>query len=97
MTYDMPPPDLQQIPDSELWSMIMDGNVPAYAELYERYWETLFETAYWHLLDKAAAKDIVQEVFVYCWQKREQIQINESMAAVRDFFSGPIQMANSKR
>ena len=77
----MPPPDLQHIPDHSLWQMIIDGNVTAYAELYERYWESLFETAYWHLFDKAAAKDLVQEVFVYCWQKREQIRINESVAA----------------
>lgn len=74
-------PNLQHIPDNELWLIIIGGDVAAYAELYERYWETLFETAYWHLYDKAAAKDIVQEVFVYCWQKREQIQINESVAA----------------
>lgn len=75
------PPNLQHIPDNELWLIIIGGDVAAYAELYERYWETLFETAYWHLYDKAAAKDIVQEVFVYCWQKRAQIQINESVAA----------------
>lgn len=81
LKYDMPPPDLQHIPDNELWQMIINGHVNAYAELYERYWESLFETAYWHLLDKAAAKDIVQEVFVYCWQKRAQIHINESVAA----------------
>ena len=80
-TCDMPPSNLQHIPDNELWLMIIDGNVTAYAELYERYWQSLFETAYWHLFDKAAAKDIVQEVFVYCWQKRAQIQINESVAA----------------
>ena len=77
----MPPPDLQHIPDNELWLMIIEGNVAAYAGLYERYWESLFETAYWHLYDKSAAKDIVQEVFVYCWQKRQQIRINESVAA----------------
>jgi RNA polymerase sigma-70 factor (family 1) len=75
------PPNLQHIPDNELWLIVIGGDVAAYAELYERYWETLFETAYWHLYDKAAAKDIVQEVFVYCWQKREQIHINESVVA----------------
>src|SRR5688500_1032280 len=77
----MPPANLQHIPDTELWLLVMDGHVTAYGELYERYWESLFETAYWHLYDKATAKDIVQEVFVYCWQKRQQIQINESVAA----------------
>jgi RNA polymerase sigma-70 factor (family 1) len=77
----MPPTNLQHIPDTELWQLVMNGDVAAYGELYERYWESLFKTAYWHLYDKAAAKDIVQEVFVYCWQRREQIQINESVAA----------------
>jgi RNA polymerase sigma-70 factor (family 1) len=77
----MPPTNLQHLSDMELWLIITDGNVPAYSELYERYWDSLFETAYWHLYDKAAAKDIVQEVFVYCWQKKEQIRINESVVA----------------
>ena len=77
----MPPNNLQHLSDTELWLIVVDGNVAAYSELYERYWESLFETAYWHLYDKAAAKDIVQEVFVYCWQKKEQIRINESVAA----------------
>jgi RNA polymerase sigma-70 factor (family 1) len=72
---------MQNLSDTALWQLIKSSNVSAYGELYERYWETLFETAYWHLYDKAAAKDIVQEVFVYCWQKRDQIQIKESVIA----------------
>lgn len=74
-------PDYQRIPDHELWQLVRNGDVSAYGGLYERHWEALYETAYWHLYDKAAAKDIVQEVFVYCWQKRTQIEIRESIAA----------------
>ncbi|UPK67361.1 RNA polymerase sigma factor [Chitinophaga filiformis] len=74
-------PDFQRITDNELWQLVRGGDVSAYGELYERHWETLFEAAYWHLYDKSTAKDIVQEVFVYCWQKRAQIEINESIAA----------------
>lgn len=77
----MLPLNLRDTPDAELWKMAREGSLPAYGELYERYWETLYETAYWRLYDKAAAKDIVQEVFIYCWQKREQIQITESVIA----------------
>ncbi|WP_212005312.1 RNA polymerase sigma factor [Chitinophaga sp. HK235] len=72
---------LQQTPDIELWQLVRKGNLQAFGEIYERYWETLYESAYWRLYDKAAAKDIVQEVFIYCWQKREQIQISESVEA----------------
>jgi RNA polymerase sigma-70 factor (ECF subfamily) len=77
----MPVSDFKRTPENELWRLVREGNVSAYGELYERHWEVLFETAYWHLYDKAAAKDIVQEVFVYCWQKRAQIEINESVVA----------------
>lgn len=75
----MPPSILRDTTDTELWQLVRQDSLPAYGELYERYWETLYETAYWRLYDKDAAKDIVQEVFIYCWQKREQIQITESV------------------
>ncbi|NLR67365.1 RNA polymerase sigma-70 factor [Chitinophaga varians] len=72
---------LKDTTDTELWQLARQDSLPAYGELYERYWETLYETAYWRLYDKDAAKDIVQEVFIYCWQKREQIHITESVEA----------------
>ncbi|RPD39998.1 RNA polymerase sigma factor [Chitinophaga barathri] len=72
---------LKNIPDTDLWQLAREGNVHAYGELYERHWEALYEAAFWRLYDKDAAKDIVQEVFIYCWRKREQIAINESVAA----------------
>ncbi len=78
----MPPTKLQHLPDNELWSMIIDGNVSAYAELYERYWESLFENSLLAFVTiKLQPRILVQEVFVYCWQKREQIQIRESVIA----------------
>lgn len=73
--------DFQHNPDNECWELVKNGDVTAFGELYERHWETLFETAYWRLYDKSAAKDIVQEVFIYCWQKRAQIDINGSIVA----------------
>ncbi|HVI43740.1 MAG TPA: RNA polymerase sigma-70 factor [Chitinophaga sp.] len=77
----MSTPNPHNTPDTELWQLVRTGNLQAYEEIYERYWEPLYESAYWRLYDKAAAKDIVQEVFIYCWQKKEQIQISESVGA----------------
>ncbi len=77
----MSTPILDQTPDIELWQLVRMGNLQAYGEIYERYWETLYESAYWRLYDKSAAKDIVQEVFIFCWQKREEIQITQSVEA----------------
>jgi RNA polymerase sigma-70 factor (ECF subfamily) len=66
--------------DLELWQQIRSDDLKAFGELYERHWEMLFEAAYRRLYDKDAAKDIVQEVFIYCWQKKEQIHITDSVA-----------------
>ncbi len=67
-------------PDLELWQQIRSDDLEAFGELYERHWEMLFEAAWRRLYDKDAAKDIVQEVFIYCWQKKDQIHITDSVA-----------------
>lgn len=40
----------------------------AFANLYDRYWDTLFISAYKVLKDQEASKDIVQEVFISIWE-----------------------------
>ncbi|HWV71514.1 MAG TPA: sigma-70 family RNA polymerase sigma factor [Pseudosphingobacterium sp.] len=52
-----------------------------YTSIFNTYWKTLYVKAYRRLHDAELAKDIVQEVFVYCWQQRESIQINTSIEA----------------
>lgn len=74
------PPIHMATTDLELWNLVKSDDLEAFGELYERHWEMLFDAAYRRLYDKDAAKDIVQEVFIYCWQKREQIIITETVA-----------------
>lgn len=52
-----------------------------YASVFNEYWKILYLIAYRRLHDSELAKDLVQEVFVYCWQQRESIQINTSIEA----------------
>lgn len=52
-----------------------------YASVFNTYWKTLYVLAYRRLRDSDLAKDMVQEVFVYCWQHRETIHITTSMEA----------------
>lgn len=52
-----------------------------YTTIFQTYWRTLYAIAYRRLRDAEFAKDIVQEVFVYCWQQRETIRITTSVEA----------------
>lgn len=62
--------------DSELVDSLKKGNEAAIAEIYKRYWRKLLAIAYNHTKDKVAAEEIVQEVLIKLWDKREGLQIN---------------------
>lgn len=52
-----------------------------YTILFNTYWKGLYAIAYRRLRDADLAKDIVQDLFVYCWQQRDTIRINTSIEA----------------
>ena len=58
--------------DIELNALLRDGDHTAFNEIYERYWQTLYQTAYSLLKDKEGAHDVVQEIFVWLWTNRER-------------------------
>lgn len=55
------------------------GDSMAFDLLYEKYWKKLFSIAYRRTDDEDTAKDIVQEVFVSVWKKREKLQIETEL------------------
>ena len=59
----------------ELLDLIVQDNEAAFSELYERYWEKLYVIAYNRLRDKAAAEDIVHDVFTALWLNRHSANI----------------------
>lgn len=46
----------------------------AFADLYRRYWQKIFQVALLYLKDQNHAEDIVQEVFMIIWKKRAELQ-----------------------
>jgi len=64
--------------DSEICNRIRQSDHLAYAEIYHRYFDAVFQHAFRKLGDEEAAKDVVQEVFVNLWEKRSayNIEIN---------------------
>lgn len=61
--------------DSELITLICDGNENAFTEIYNRYWKQVLYYAVQKTGDMTAAEDIVQDVFVSLWKRREQLEI----------------------
>lgn len=59
--------------DSTLFADILKGNKQAFSILYERYWDIAYSAAYKRLKDEDQAKDIVQEIFVNIWLKKDAI------------------------
>jgi len=59
--------------DKELAIQIRDGDISAFDKIYEKYSKRLYLFVYGIIKSKNDAEDIVQEVFVKIWDKRETI------------------------
>ncbi|TKC59142.1 RNA polymerase sigma-70 factor [Pedobacter hiemivivus] len=55
-----------------LLQMIKKGDYLAFEELYSRHFQTVYAMAYNILRDPQQSKDIVQDIFVWFWEHREQ-------------------------
>jgi RNA polymerase sigma-70 factor (ECF subfamily) len=68
------------ISDSELITLLKDGNAVAYTIIYNRYFDTLYLHAYQKLRDKEEAEDILHELFAQLWNKRDTLSINSTLS-----------------
>ena len=57
------------------------GDEKALTLIYKAFWQPLFISAYNVIKDKAVCEDIIQEIFLQLWLKRESLEINESLQA----------------
>jgi RNA polymerase sigma-70 factor (family 1) len=62
--------------DSTLLAHVFEGSKLAFSILYERYWDKAYSAAYKRLKDEDQAKDIVQEIFVSIWLKKDDVISN---------------------
>jgi RNA polymerase sigma-70 factor (family 1) len=65
--------------DEQLIDLLRSDNAAAFEELYSRYWQKLFYTAAKKLKNLHEAENIVQDVFLDIWQRRETLQINQTV------------------
>ncbi|MCB0745904.1 MAG: RNA polymerase sigma-70 factor [Ignavibacteriae bacterium] len=65
--------------DNLLWSNLKKGDKKALSQLFMAYYEPLYLYILQFTKNSFQAEDIVQGVFIYLWEKREQIEIRQSV------------------
>lgn len=63
--------------------MLKRGDMDAFDMLYARHWSAMYQTAWYLLRDESVCMDIVQDVFTWLWEKREQLDIQTVPAYLR--------------
>lgn len=72
--------DTHKTIDQKLLQQIKKDNKLAFQELYNCYWEDLFNFGFDLLHDEQSTKDIVQDIFFNIWNNRQKIEINNTKA-----------------
>lgn len=61
--------------NATLLDQLRTGDTNAFTVLFQTYWRFLYTVAYRRVQDEDLAQDIVQEVFIQVWDKREKLSI----------------------
>lgn len=61
--------------DTELIALLREGNEVAFTEIYNRYWRKLYFLAHKLLNCSVKSEEVVQEVFLTLWEKRDSLDI----------------------
>lgn len=70
-------PDLS---DHDLVSLMKAGDSMAYTAIYDRYKSPMYVHAYHKTGDKDEAQDVLQDVFLNLWNKKEQVAEDENLS-----------------
>ena len=60
--------------DNNLWQGLKQGDKEMFLALYKKYYHTLLFIGVKEMKDAHLVKDIIQQLFLYLWEKRETIQ-----------------------
>lgn len=67
--------------DNELLDLIRSGDNDAFSEIYNRYWKKTFMVAANKIGQFEEAEEIVQDIFISLWQRRETLLITTTLNA----------------
>ena len=67
--------------DAQLLALLKGGDHEAFTELYNRYWKRLFAVAANQLDHPAEAEELVQDLFLDLWNRRQELVITSSLSS----------------
>ncbi|RAJ08799.1 RNA polymerase sigma factor (sigma-70 family) [Chitinophaga skermanii] len=65
--------DSSSTPDSTLWAHLLGGDSNAFATIYDRYFDRLYEYAMRLHPEEDVVKDVLQELFIKLWTNRDNL------------------------
>lgn len=65
--------------EQQLISLLKNGDMQAFDELYWKYQKAVYQNAFKLTHDTLIAEDIVQEVFISLWEKRDSLDTDRSI------------------
>jgi RNA polymerase sigma-70 factor (ECF subfamily) len=68
--------------DQQLWNAIRQSDEKAFSELFTRYWSTAHRIAYSKVRSLETTQEIVQELFITLWDKRETLMVQNMPAFI---------------
>lgn len=70
---------MSQENDLVLFDKVKSNDLPAYEIIFKKYIKELYRFAFSYVRDAQIAEEMAQEVFLYIWEKREQIEIQTTL------------------
>ena len=67
--------------DTQSWIAIQNNDPDAFEKLFRKYYGQLCTYAIGVLGDNEQAEDVVQEVFIYFWEHRKELDVKNSLRA----------------
>jgi RNA polymerase sigma-70 factor (ECF subfamily) len=67
--------------EARMISLLRSGDMQAFKAIYDQYWPKLYGYIFNRTSDREVAEEIVQEVFISLWNKREELQLTHTLSA----------------
>lgn len=65
----------ENVSDTELLQLLKQDDEAAFTSIYNRYWDKLFAISFNHCKQKSLAEEIVQDIFMSLWGRRNSLEI----------------------
>lgn len=67
--------------DNQLVALLKDNDLEAFTTIHKRYYGILYRHAYARVSEREDVKDILQEIFLFLWNNREDLNFSSCLSA----------------